>query len=127
MYSAEKCQEILDLWDIILDIIGCQSEWPWNIRELFWGRNLKYFERQVISSFVYVNGLHPEIFLRWIDLNGLCRDKAARDHIIWLLNDFDKDPSRWNLYAWNVDMNNYQYIDGRTRYYVPRNVRERQQ
>ena len=67
-----------------------------------------------------MNGLNPVIFLECVDIFGLARDKEAKRHMKWLLEQFEKDPSKWLLYAFNVDMNTYQYINGKTRIYVPK-------
>ena len=53
------------LWRDIQDIIGIASEWPRNIRRLFWGKSLHYWERIQVAAFVWVNGLNPDVFFDW--------------------------------------------------------------
>jgi hypothetical protein len=68
------------LWWDIQDIIGSANLWPHMVRGLFWQHNLNYMQRQIISAFVFVNGLNPSIFLQWIQLRGLARDRQAQNH-----------------------------------------------
>ena len=70
-------QQIYQLWMAIQDIIGSASLWAHNIRRLFWTPNLKHFERIIVCTFVFINGLNPEIFLEWALLLNLGRDPSA--------------------------------------------------
>ena len=76
-------ENILDdtyiLFDDICNIIGPSDEWPLGILKLFWRPNAKHWERFILGTFVAVNGLNPEIFLEWVDLMSLARDKNALD------------------------------------------------
>lgn len=117
-YSQQRAARIVQLWIDIQDIIGLQNEWPYRIVDLFWTRNVQFFERQILTAFVYVNGLNPELFMEWVDLFGLARDHEARNHFLWLFSAFDENPHRWTLYGWNITMRQYQYIDGRPRQYI---------
>ena len=75
---------------------------------------MKHFDRILLATFVLVNGLNPEVFLEWAELLHLCRD--ARRHFEAL---FRLLPDRnYTLYAYNVTMNRYEYLDGRVRTYV---------
>jgi hypothetical protein len=71
-------------------------------------------QRQIISAFVFVNGLNPSIFLQWIQLRGLARDRQAQNHFAYLFDQFEKDPTKfgYGLYAYNVTMGHYQKING---------------
>lgn len=69
-----------------------------------------------MATFVYVNGLNPVVFMEWATLRGMCRDGAARRHFTALFRIFDANPSRYNLWAWNMAMSEYQYLNGRRRY-----------
>jgi hypothetical protein len=57
----------------------------------FWTPNLNHFQRILISAFVYVNALNPEIFIEWVHLLGLARDRAASNHFEALLDFFIVD------------------------------------
>ena len=65
------------LFDDICDIIGPSDEWPKRMLELFWSRDIKHWDHFVLSAFVVVNGLNPEIFLEWIDVIGLSKDENS--------------------------------------------------
>ena len=71
---------IYEKWTELQDLLGDAKLWPKKIRRLFWTKNVKHFDRIILSSFVFVNGLNPVIFLEWVELMGLCRDRAARNH-----------------------------------------------
>jgi hypothetical protein len=98
----------------IQDIIGAAKLWPAYIRTLFWSRNVKYFSRAVLAAFVYINGLNPEIFIEWVELRKICRDKSAKNHFKALFSDFEsgKYVGKHTLYGYNVAMGQYEYIDG---------------
>lgn len=102
------------LWMNIQDIIGAAKLWPAYIRTLFWSKNVKYFHRAVLAAFIYINGLNPDIFLEWVELRKICRDKSAYKHFKSLFSDFEsgKYIGKHKLYGYNVAMGEYQYIDG---------------
>ena len=56
------------IFDDICDIIGPSEQWPKKIFELFWSRNVVHWDRFMLCTFIVVNGLNPEIFLKWIDV-----------------------------------------------------------
>ncbi len=65
-----------------------------------------------------------QIFLEWVDLKGLARDRNARDEIVGLFNAWEKEPRRWTTtYGYNVSFNRYEYISGEVRRYVHRSQR----
>ena len=97
------------LWREIQDIIGSASLWPRHIRRLFWSGHIDSFNRTSVATFVFVNGLNPEVFLEWASLLKLCRDRAARNHFKYLFRTFEADPRRYpNLYAYNISNNRYE-------------------
>ena len=65
------------LFDNICDIIGPSDEWPKRILELFWSREIKHWDHFVLSAFVVINGLNPDMFLEWIDIIGLAKDENS--------------------------------------------------
>lgn len=114
-------RDIYNLWVTIQDIIGPARLWPHSIRRLFWTPCLRHFQRILISAFVYVNGLNPDIFLQWARLIGLGSDESAYRHFRNIFILFES--RRYNLYAYNVSNNRYEYIDGTVRHYVHRSRR----
>ena len=116
MAGVSRNRQIYELWRDIQDIVGSASLWPYKIRRLFWTEGVQHFDRILLATFVLVNGLNPVVFLEWADLLNLCRDRAARRHFDAL---FRYLPHRnYTLYAYNVTMNRYEYLDGRVRRYV---------
>ena len=114
-------RRIYEFWMTIQDIIGNARLWPISIRRYFWTPNLRFFHRTLVAAFVYVNGLMPEIFMEWARLLHLCRDQAAYRHFEQLFSAFEH--RRYNLYAYNVTNNRYEYIEGRVRVYVNKGKR----
>ena len=57
-------------WMEIQEIIGPAKKWPFNVRRLFWKRNLTNFERGVIAAFVQVNALNPDILREWMEMKN---------------------------------------------------------
>ena len=123
-YSQRRAARIIELWIDIQDVVGLQNLWPNRIRDLFWSRNVKYFDRQVVAAFVFVNGLNPEIFLEWVNLIGMARDRPAIDHFKWLFRQFETDPRKFTLYGYNVTNNRYEYINGKIRLYKHKSERK---
>ena len=115
--------QIYELWMTIQDIIGRASLWPYLIRRYFWTPHLKLWQRTVVAAFVYVNGLNPQIFMEWAELLHLGRDSAAYRHFHYLFDTFESEPRRYNLYAYNITNNRYEYLDGTVRLYVNRSQR----
>ena len=89
-YACRKRdRQIYRLWMTIQDIIGQASLRPVLIRRLFWTPNLIHWHRILICTFVYVNGLNPEIFFEWVILLQLGRDSAAYRHFCALFRLFE--------------------------------------
>jgi hypothetical protein len=114
--------ETFILWTDIQDIVGPGKLWPKKVRKLFWTKNIKHFERLIVSAFVWVNGLNPVVFMEWAEMIGMCRDRAARNHFDALFKLFDNGRI-YNLYAYNISLNRYEYLDGRPRRYIHRSLR----
>ena len=55
--------EIKCLWFEIQDIIGPAKLWPHLVRKLFWTQSIKHNMRPIISAFVIINGLNPEVHI----------------------------------------------------------------
>ena len=80
--SEISCDIIGDNIDLnsqmsIQNIVGPARDWPFLIRRLFWTKNMRHFQRILIATFVYVNGLNPVIFMEWADQLNLARGKES--------------------------------------------------
>ena len=75
--NSEFPDYVYILFDDICDIIGSSEEWPKRISELFWSRNITHWDRFILCTFVVVNGLNPQLFLEWINVIGMARDKHS--------------------------------------------------
>ena len=71
---------------------------------------------------MYVNGLNPVVFMEWAHLMHMCRDQAAVNHFNALFRLFEGGRN-YTLYAYNITMNQYQYLDGSVRYYTHASIR----
>ncbi|CAC5359305.1 unnamed protein product [Mytilus coruscus] len=100
----EKClpvisrsKAIYELWRDLKDVVWPARSWPYNIRQLFWKKNLKDWKRILLAAFAYVNGLNPEMLLDWAKLMGICRDNSGIRHFT----------AFFRLDAYNVSNNRY--------------------
>ena len=110
--NFSRNRQIYELWMSIQDIIGAAYLWPINIRRLFWIGNLSHFQRIVVFTFVYVNGVNPEIFKEWVELLNLARNSEAIRHFNTLFHLFDSG-GNYQLYAYNVSISKWlSTVDG---------------
>lgn len=116
-------RQIYNLWTSIQDIIGPANLWPVNIRRYFWTANLNHFQRILVCTFVYVNGLNEVIFLEWASLLKLGRDSAANRHFEALFRLFHAGRN-YTLYAYNVSNNRYEYLNGTIHTYTHKSKRK---
>ena len=56
-------REKFETWNVIQDIMDPANLWPYLISRLF-EYLLRHWDRLLISAFVYVNRLNPDIFSR---------------------------------------------------------------
>ena len=111
--SGSPNNQEFKLWTAIQDIIGDAKLWPGKIRILFWTRDLDNFQRLIFILFCYVNGLNPEISLAWARLKGLCRDAEAYRHLVYLTEQFEENPSKFDkYYQYNVSTSRFEMVDG---------------
>ena len=122
MESASTSSKIFEKWMEIQDFIGKANLWPLRVRRLFWTANLKHFDRIIVCAFVSSNGLNPCVFLEWAYLLNLGRDQSAYRHFEALFKLFEN--KNYNLYAYNVTNNRYEYLDGSVRHYKHRSLRQ---
>ena len=52
-----------NLWNDIQQIIGNAKLWPLHIRKLFWLKYPRHFDRLLICTFAWDNGLNPEVLV----------------------------------------------------------------
>lgn len=121
--KARKLGPKYTLWTDIQEIVGPAKRWPHKIRKLFWTKNIRHFDRIILSAFVYVNGLNPDVFLEWVAMIGLARDQEAFKHFSYLLHSKFNE-TKYNLYAFNVTNNRYEYLDGTIRTYQHGSLRK---
>ena len=76
------------------------------------------FRKIIISCICLctVNGLNHTIFLEWAYLIKMCRDESGYKHFRDLFRLFED--RHYNLYAFHIGNNRYEYIDGTVRRYV---------
>lgn len=103
--SAKK-----QLFDDIQDIVGDAKLWPKNIREWLW-LGASYAARPLLVAFFYVNGLNPEVFLDWCVLTSAWTVKDSR-HAMYLFKTLEAGHHLQYLYAYNVTLGHYQYVNG---------------
>ena len=64
--SREHCESCpnaeYELWKDMQDIVGSASFWPRSIQKYFWTAYLLHFQRVLTATFVWVNGLNPEVY-----------------------------------------------------------------
>ncbi|CAG2257254.1 unnamed protein product [Mytilus edulis] len=78
-------------------------------------------DRVKISAFEYVNGLGPWTFNEWVNFKDLGRNDAAYRHFDNLLKLFES--RHYKLYAYHVENNRYEYIDGTVHFYTHKSKR----
>ena len=111
--KSKECE----LWELFQDLIGKCNLWPRRIRTNFWTRNISNFSRYITAAFVYVNGLDPKLFMEWVELKHLCRDKKAVDHFYYLFKTFHENPLKYNVWQYNVHNNRYENLRRQIIYY----------
>ena len=60
--------------------------------------------------------------MEWAALKGMCRDKAAEDHIKYFFKCCE-EKKFYKLYQFNVSMKRYEWLDGTVRPYVHKTKR----
>ena len=88
--TVSRSKKICETWHLIQDLIGNAKHWPLKVRKYFWSKNLNNFERLVITAFIFINGLPPNIFFEWCELLKLFHDAQAWRHVKYLLEKFEK-------------------------------------
>ena len=78
---ATRNQRIHHLWMDIQDIVGPARLWPFQVRRSFWTRGLTHWQRILVCTFSFVNGLNPAVFLEWSGLLHLFRNQEGMRHV----------------------------------------------
>ena len=108
------------LFDDICNVIGPSNEWLEKILKLFWSRNVKHWDRFLLTTFIVVYRLNPEVFLDWINVIHLARDNAALEELKYLIHTFTTNTSKWNrAYGYNILNHRYEYLRGEVKCDVP--------
>lgn len=103
--------EVYSTWTLIQDIIGDCHRWPRKIRRVFWKKEAKHWERIMIATFAFVNGLAPSLLEHWLGIVNFPTQRKV--HIMYLVHKYEENPRCYRLYAWNVTMQRNEWLDGR--------------
>lgn len=119
---SSRSSRIYRLWMDIQDIIGPANLWPLSIRRLFQTRPLRHWQRILICTFAYVNGLNPEVLIEWVLLLRLLNNESGVRHIQSFFILVERG-TNYTMNNWNVSTRRYEWLDGRPRAYLPRGKR----
>lgn len=119
---SSRSSRIYRLWMDIQHIVGPANLWPLSIRRLFWTRPLRHWQRILICTFAYVNGLNPEVLIEWVLLLRLLNNESGVRHIQSFFILVERG-TNYTLYSLNVSTRRYEWLDGRPRAYLPRGER----
>ena len=115
------------LWSDIQDVVGPASFWPRRIRRNFWTRHLSHWQRILTATFVWVNGLNPEVFYDWCEMKSFFqRGSAVHRHYEQLFAYF-REGRRYSLWSWHVLNRRYEWLDGTIRIPPPSQRRANRQ
>ena len=91
--------------------------WACNFRaifdkKIFLDPTLKIMAKDSRNSVRVCKWIESTIFMEWAELVHLGSDSAAYRHFHYLFDTFESDPRLYNLYAYNITNNRYEYLDG---------------
>ena len=116
-------KDTVGLWYDMVDIIGPVRNWPPKIRNLFFRKNITHSQQFQLCTFIFVNGVNPDMLLDWVDRMELCSSKKSHREFVSLLTTFETSPKKYaHMYAYNVYFHHYEYLDGRIKFYLPGNT-----
>lgn len=113
-YSFTMNRQIYKQWMLLQENIGVAKLWPQKIRRLFWCHSPKHWDRVMLSSFVVINGLDPEIMADWIKLMGWSQQQIY--HFMSLITKYMLKRN-YKMYSFHVGMGKYLHLDMSTHYY----------
>lgn len=107
------------MWMDIQDIVGRVKLWPKRVRTAFWAQDPDYFQKFLMVTFAWVNGLSMETLLEWLIFRRKCFPGDRRHkHIVGLFRDIGNGRGQ-HYFGFNVTMNRYEYMD-RVKHYTPK-------
>ena len=116
-------KDTVGLWYDMVDIVGPVRNWSPKIRNLFFRKNITHSQRFQFCTFIYVNGVNPDMLIDWVDRMELCSSEKSRSEFVSLLTTFETNPKKYaHMYAYNVYFHRYEYLDGRVKFYLPGNT-----
>ena len=109
----------------IQDIIGPAHLWPHRVLQYFLhgvprGLGIARQARLEVATFFWSNGLNPQVFLEWCQLDQESYPRDSVQHYMWLFQSLDNGYLAYR-YSWNVSQGHYQYMNGT--YCDPKNRR----
>ena len=108
---------IYTAWMNLQDVVGPVKLWPKHIRKRFWKKEVNHFDRLMVATFAWINGLNPFLLYDWLIVRRvMLLDSAEHQHLQRLFQYFEEG-KKYRLYAWNVTNGRYKWLDGTVRYY----------
>lgn len=96
----------------VRDLVG-YSHLPIYLRELMDSSHLDWQKRLSLTTFLWANGVHPQIILDYYDEKKCLADESAGRHVLSVLQDCRSNPSfQRTSYTWDTVDQCYLYLDG---------------
>ena len=87
------------------------------------GHHLLHFQRVLTATFIWLNGLNPEVYYDWCELKSFFyRGSAMHRHFQQLFHYF-RQCRRYSLWSLHVLNRQYEWLDGTVCYVQPRERR----
>ena len=100
---------------IIHDLVGFEYL-PKYIRQLLESKHLRHRDRLCLTTFLWANGVEPNLILEFYAEQECLRDKAAMNHAVCVLKDCQQnDQFRRTSWTWNAVKRCNVYLDGKIR------------
>ena len=112
------------LWLDIQDIIGDHTKWPARIRIIIWKKSVAHFDRILLTTFAFINGLNLTVLIEFMLLVNRRREPGQLEEVCSLYQSFNQDTSRYSYYAYNVSNGRYEYLTGLVRKYDQKSLRD---
>ena len=114
--GSKRCKpKEYELWKKIQNSLGNAKAWPGKYRQLFWTKNLDYWDRLMLCTFVYINKLDHKMFFDWAKFKGLFQNQKAVDQAKRFLNIFNGGALP-KLYGYNIKNKQYEWVNGGARF-----------
>jgi hypothetical protein len=89
---------------------------PRYLRELLESKHLIHRDRLCLTTFLWANGVEPNLILKFYTEQECLHDKAAMDHAVSIIKDCrHSEGFRRTSYTWDVVERCNVYLDGRVR------------